>query len=194
LVCIATIIIQHGPETRYLFPLFGIFTLWIGIFVDGIQERFRWLPVLVLATWVGFYSITNYRAYQAEGLIEEGVKPVKFDKHSIYDVLDFLTSKKISVAYADYGTSGPGTFLSMGEINISEYTDNPSAKTQKAKSMGNPNFAILARGRPVTIYRNYLQEKGIEFKTATVAGYEIFLDFVGKDAEINNLRSLISAS
>ena len=143
-----------------------------------------------MATWVGFYSITNYRTYKAKGLIEDGVKPVKFKEHFIYDLLDFLESKKISVAYSDYWVSGPGTFLSGWKVNINEYTDNPVAKTRKAKSMGNPNFAILARGRPVTIYRNYLQEKGIEFKIATVAKFEILWDFVGEDAEINNLRSL----
>jgi len=194
LVCIATIIIQHGPETRYLFPLFGIFTLWIGIFVDRVQARFGWLPVFVLATWVGFYSITNYRTYQAKGLIEDGVKPVKFKEHFIYDLLDFLESKKISVAYSDYWVSGSGTFLSGWKVNISEYSNNPMEKSRKARSMGNPHFAILATDRMATIYRNYLQEKRIEFKTATVAEYEIFWDFIGKDVEIKNLKSLISAS
>lgn len=194
LVCIANITTQNGPMPRYLFPLFGIFTLWIGIYVARIQERVKWFPILVMAVWVGFYSFTNYRAYQVAGLIEDGIKPVKFKKHFIYDVLEFLESKKISVAYSDYGISGMGTFLSGGKINISEYTNNPSAKSQKTRSMGNPHFAILATDRAATIYRNHLQEKKIEFKTATVAEYEIFWDFIGKGVEIKNLKSLISDS
>jgi hypothetical protein len=191
LVCMANIATQNGPMPRYLFPLFGIFTLWIGICVDKIQEKVKWLPILVMVMWVSFYSITNYHAYQAAGLIEEGGKPVKLKKHFIYDVLDFLESKKIPVAYSDYGLAGMGTFLSGGEINISEYSNDPKAKARKERSMSHLRFAVIAKDGPAAIYKSYFQEKRIKFQTVSVAGYEIFWDFAGRGAEINNLRSLI---
>ena len=192
LVCIATIIIQHGPETRYLFPLFGILVLWVGIYVDKIQEKVRWFSILVMAVWMGFYSITNYRNYQAQGLID-GVEVVKFKRYYIYDLLEFLETEGISVAYADFGTASKGTFLSDRKINISEFSPNPSFKSSlRERSMTNSHFAIIAKNNTVSIYKNYLHEKRIEFNATIVADYDIFWDFKGNDEEINNLRFLIS--
>ena len=192
LICIANIITQNGPLARYLIPLFGISTLWVGIYVDKIQKKVKWFPILVMVIWMSFYSITNYQVYQDTGHME-GIKPVKFNRHYIHDVVDFLESKGISVAYSGYHMSGPVTFASAGKINVSEYYVKPVSKARKARSMSNPHFALIVPSGdkpPATIYRNYLQEKGIEFKIATVAKFEILWDFVGEDAEINNLRSL----
>ena len=192
LVCVANIIVQHGPEPRYLFPLFGITTLWIGIYVEKIKAKHKWFPITVLAIWVCFYSFTNYRAFQDAGLVEGG-KVVKLNKHFIHDVLDFLEAEKITVAYSNYNIAGPGSYLSGGRINISEYSANPAYKTaQRARSMTSPRFAIIAKDNYATTYQNYLQEKRIEFKTATVSEYEIFWDFSGDYTEVYNLRSLIS--
>jgi hypothetical protein len=63
--------------------------------------------------------------------------------------------------------------------------------------MSDPHFALIflsSDSGPAAFYRNYLHEKEIEFKTATVAKLEIFWDFAGKNAEINNLRSLYPVS
>jgi len=195
LVCIANITTQNGPMARYMFPLFGMLTLWVGIYVDKVKEKVKWFPIIVLAIWVSFYSMTNYQAFQDAGLIE-GVKPIKFSKHFIHDLVDFLEAEKISVAYSSYGITGIGTYFSGGKINISEYSPHPLVKMarQRARSMGSSRFAIIAQDNQATIYQNYLQEKRIEFKTAAVAEHEIFWGFTGNDAEINNLRSLISAN
>ena len=192
LVCAANIIVQHGPETRYLFPLFGIATLWVGIYVDKIKEKYKWFPIPVLAIWICFYSFTNYRTFQERGVIKEN-KVVKLKKHFIQHLVDFLEAEKITVAYSNYNIAGPGSYLSGGRINISEYSANPAYKTaQRAKSMTSPSFAIIAKDNYATTYQNYLQEKRIEFKTATVSEYEIFWDFSGDYTEVYNLRSLIS--
>jgi hypothetical protein len=191
LVCVANIIIQHGPETRYLFPLFGVITLWVGIYVDKIKEKFKWFPVAVLAIWIGFYSFANYQAFQAKGLIE-GNKVVKLNKHFIHSLIDFLDTEKITVAYSSYGITGIGSYFSGGRINISEYSSNPTYKTrQRKKSLTSPSFAIIAKDKNATVYQNYLQEKRIEFKTMLISGYQTFWDFSGDNNNINRLRSLI---
>ena len=105
---------------------------------------------------------------------------------------DFLQAEKVTVAYSSYGISGMGSYLSGGRVSISEYSANPTYKTvQRARSMTSSSFAIIASHYHAMTYQNYLQEKGIEFKTAIVSDYEIFWDFSGNDIEINNLRSLI---
>ena len=191
LVCIANIIVQHGSETRYLFPLFGIVVLWVGIYVDKVKEKAKWFPVIVLAVWVSFYSISNYRNFTNSGIIE-GVKTVKFDRHPIYDVIEFLEEEGISVAYAGHDVASKVSYLSDGKIYLNEYSLNPTFKTyRRAIAMASPHFAIIAQGDHLLTYKNYLQEKRIEFKTATVAGYKILRDFTGSEEAINNLRYLI---
>ena len=192
LVCIANITTQNGPLARYLVPLFGVFILWIGIYVDKIQKKVKWFSIFVLAIWMSFYSITNYRQYQVYGLID-GVKVVKFNRHYIYDLLEFLETEGISVAYAGFQNAAMGTFLSDGKINISEFSPNPSFRSpRRERSMTNSHFAIIAKDNIANIYKNYLHEKRIEFKAAVVANHDIFWDFKGNDEEINNLRFLIS--
>ena len=192
LVLIANIIVQHGPETRYLFPLFGIATLWIGIFVDKIKKKHKWFPIAVLMIWVCFYSFTNYRYFQDQGVIK-GNKVVKFNRHFIHDLLDFMENKKITVAYSDWDVSGLGYYYSGGKININEFSSDPTFKLERrVRSMTSSRFAIIANDNPAITYQDYLHEKGIEFKTAIISDYVVFWDFSGSDIEINNLRSLIS--
>lgn len=193
LVCAANIVVENGAQTRYLFPLFGILVVWLAIYMDKVREKNKWFPALVLMIWGSFYFISNYNWYQ-EIHVMRGITPVKSTKHPLHDLIGFLESKDISLAYSDYHTSSVGTFLSQRKINISEYSGNPIAKNQKESALDRSDFAIILRSssaRQVTIYQDYLQGKRIEFKTATIAGYAIFWDFTGKDAEINNLRSLI---
>jgi hypothetical protein len=192
LVCIANIIVQNGPQPRYLFPLFGISTLWIGIFVDKVKEKHKWFPITVLTLWVSFYSITNYLNFQDTGVIE-GNKVVKLNKHFIHDLVSFLGDKKITVAYSSLVISEIATYYSGGNININEYTSKPTfiLEKKRERSFTSSSFAILARDDHAVTYQDYLKEKGIKHKTAIVSEYEIFWNFSGDDIEINNLRTLI---
>ena len=192
LVCIANIIVQHGSETRYLFPLFGIVVLLVGIYVDKIKEKAKWFPATVLAVWVSFYFIGNYQSFKNIGIIE-GLKAVKLPRHPIHDVIEFLEAQQISVAYTNYGVASTGTYLSGGNIFLNEYTPNPTFKSyRRAMALASPYFAIIATGNnDVLTYQNYLQEKSIEFKAMVVADNKIFWDFKGDEEKINNLRYLI---
>jgi len=190
IVCLANTIVANGPETRYLFPLFGSFVLWICIFIDKAKIKFKYVSVTILMVWMSFNSISNYRTFQVEGLVK-GVKLVKFEENYIYELIEFLEKKKISVAYSDYGVAGIATYLSGGKLNVSGYSNNPVAKTRKKRGMGSRNFAIIAQKEFVNTYNKYLSEKNIKFKVKELGLFKVYWDFSGDQTAINSLRSLI---
>ncbi len=190
LTCLANVFVQNGSEPRYLFPMFGTIVLWIGIFVNKFQARFKGLPILVLVTWVGFYSTATYKLYEDNGVVKD-FELIKLERIEIYDLVEFLESKNIEVAYSNYVVSQIGTFLSEGKITISEYSNNPAAKKQKRRSLKGADFAIVAEQKEITIYNEFLLDKKIKFKAEEVRGYKIYWDFAGDRDEINRLRSLV---
>jgi hypothetical protein len=193
LVCAANIIVENGSEPRYLFPLFGTVVLWIGWLLSKIQKKTKWFSVFILILWVVFYSTENYQSQKHQGLID-GVTPVKFKKHIFYDLIGFLESNSIHVAYSNYGVSQVGTYLSVGKINISEYTNNPWATTQKAMSMGSNDFAIIVtedHDDDIT-YSDFLKVSNTQFKFNKIGPYKVFWDFLGDATEVNKLRSLVN--
>ena len=193
LTCLANVIVQNGSEPRYLFPIFGTIVIWLGILVDKFQRKLKGLPIFVLVVWVGIYSIKTYKSYEDQGIVDS-FELVKLERIDVYDVIEFLTSKNIEVAYSTYHVSQKGTFLSGGKINISEYSDNPIAKSQKRRSLNSSNFAVIAQNETVSIYRKFLLQNKIRFKVYKVAGYEIYWEFLGDQTKINMLRSLITQS
>ena len=190
IVCFANTIVQNGPETRYLFPLFGSFVLWVCIFIDSTKIKFKYISAIILMVWLSFYSISNYRTFQDKGLIKD-VKLVKLEGEFVYELIEFLEKKKISVAYSEYSLSGKATYLSGGKLNVSEYFSNPVAKTRKKRGMGSHDFAIIAQKEAVNTYSKYLTEKNIKFKVEELGLFKIYWGFSGDQAAINNLRSLI---
>jgi hypothetical protein len=193
LTCLANVFVQNGSEPRYLFPMFGTLVLFIGIFVNRFQKKFKGLPILVLVIWIGFYSIATYKSYEDQGVVK-GFDVIKLGKIEIYDLVEFLESKDIEVAYSTYAVSQVGTFLSKGKINISEYSNNPAAKTQKRRSLKSSYFAVVAQKNQIAIYNEFLLDKKIEFKAEELGGYKIYWEFSGDKGQINKLRSLVSGN
>jgi hypothetical protein len=193
LTCLANVLVQNGSEPRYLFPMFGTIVLWVGVFVDKFRGKFKGLPTLVLAVWVGFYSMATYKSYKDQGIIND-FEIVKFERLEVYDLVEFLESKAIEAAYSTYFVSQVGTFLSKGKINISEYSNNPAGKAQKRRSLKSSKFAIVAQSKEIAIYNKYLLDKKIEFKAEEIGGYIIYWNFSGDPGEIEQLRSLVSYS
>ncbi|MBT4259525.1 MAG: hypothetical protein HOD90_06380 [Nitrospina sp.] len=190
LTCLANVFVQNGSQPRYLFPMFGTLVLFIGIFVNRFQKKFKGLPILVLVIWIGFYSMATYKSYEDQGLVK-GFEVIKLGKIEIYDLVEFLESKDIEVAYSNYAVSQVGTFLSKGKINISEYSNNPAAKTQKRRSLKSSYFAVVAQKKQIAIYNEFLLDKKIEFKAEELGGYKIYWEFSGDQGQINKLRSLV---
>lgn len=190
IVCFANIIVENGPEPRYLFPLFGSSALFVSIFVDKLKIKFKYISAIVLIIWLSFYSISNYRNFQELGLIQDA-RLVKREEIYIYDLIEFLEKKELSVAYSDYEVAGIATYLSGGRLNVSEYYINPVMKSRKKRGMKNPNFAVIAEKGVVNTYNNYLNEKNIEFEEDDLGRFKIYWDFSGDRMAINGLRSLI---
>ena len=190
LTCLANIFVQNGSEPRYLFPMFGTIVLWIGIFVDKFQGKFKGLSVLVLVIWVGFYSTRTYKIYEDTGVVKD-FELINLERIEIHDLVEFLKSKNIEVAYSNYVVSQVGTFLSEGKINISEYSNNPAGKRQKRRSMKSSDFAIIASKKEIAIYNQFLLENKIQFKADELSGYKIYWEFSGDQNQINKLRSLV---
>jgi hypothetical protein len=190
LTCLANVFVQNGSEPRYLFPMFGTIVLWIGIFVNKFQKKFKGLPILVLVIWTGFYSMATYKSYEDQGVVK-GFEVIKLGKIEIHDLVEFLESKNIEVAYSTYVVSQVGTFLSKGKINISEYSNNPVAKAQKRRSLKSFYFAVVAQKKQIAIYNEFLLDKKIEFKAEELGGYKIYWEFSGDQGQINKLRSLV---
>ena len=118
---------------------------------------------------------------------------VELERNKIYDLLDFLESNKIRVAYSNIHIAMIGTYLSEGKINISEFYNNPAAKTQKKLALKFPYFAIIIYEKNTeNIYRKYLLENKIKFKFEEVGEYKIYREFSGDPTQINNLRFLIT--
>ena len=193
LTCLANVFVQNGSEPRYLFPMFGTIVLWTGIFVNRFKKNFKGLPILVLAIWVGFYSMATYKSYEDQGLVK-GFEVIKLGKIEIRDLVEFLESKNIEVAYSTYAVSQVGTFLSKGKINISEYSNNPAAKMQKRRSLESSDFAVVAQKKQITIYNEFLLDKKIDFKAEELGGYKIYWEFSGDKGQINKLRSLVPSN
>ena len=109
-------------------------------------------------------------------------------------MIGFLKSVSIKVAYADYNVSQLGTFFSAGKINISEYTDNPWGTTQKEKSMGSNDFAIIVKADhdDAITYSDFLTANDINFKLNKIGTYKVFWGFSGDSKEVNKLRSLVN--
>ena len=193
LVCAANIIAENGSQPRYLFPLFGTAVLWIGWLLSKFQKKTKWLPIFILILWVVFYSTENYQSQKHRGVID-GLTPVKLEKFFIYDLIGFLESNSIHVAYSDYQISSIGTYLSAGKINISEYTNNPWATTQKAMSMSSKDFAIIVKGDhdDAITYSDFLKVSDTQFRFQKIGLYKVFWDFLGDATEVNKLRSLIN--
>ena len=190
LTCLANVFVQNGSQPRYLFPMFGTLVLFIGIFVNRFQKNFNGLPILVLVIWIGFYSMANYKYYEDQGLVK-GFEVIKLEKIEIHGLVEFLESKNIEVAYSTYVVSQVGTFLSKGKINISEYSNNPAAKTQKRRSLKSSYFAVVAQKKQIAIYNEFLLDKKIEFKAEELGRYKIYWEFSGDQGQINKLRSLV---
>ena len=76
---------------------------------------------------------------------------------------------------------------------MNEFNSNLSFTLTKRKvSLEILEFAIIAKDKNAITYYNFLKEKEIFYKTATISDYDVFWGFSGDINEINKLRSLIS--
>ena len=197
-ICIAVIISQGPPATRYLFPLHGMISIFTAIYLDKVLRKSKTFFALALTAWCTFSTIGIYQSYVANGIVRDFSiveKPNRYSK-----VLEFCKEHKILHAYSGYGLSAIGTFLSKGDVQIAEYTKDVWGGRIKERLAKEDDFAIVI-GRNeshLKTYQKYLDENLHSYSKNIVKGenstndvYYIFSNFQGEVGAIDRLRSLI---
>ena len=198
LICAAVIVSQGPPATRYLFPLHGVVSIWIAIYLEKIRHESRIFFAVALVVWCVFSAVGIYQTYVASGIVRDFSiveKPNRYSK-----VLEFCKEHKILHAYSGYGLSAIGTFLSKGDVQIAEYTKDVWGGRIKERLAKEDDFAIVI-GRNeshLKTYQKYLDENLHSYSKNIVKGenstndvYYIFSNFQGEVGAIDRLRSLI---
>ncbi len=198
-ICIAVIISQGPPATRYLFPLHGVVSICTAIYLDTVRLKSKAFFAFGLVAWCAFSSIGIYQTYVTTGIVQNFSIVEKSNRYT--NILEFCKKHKILYAYSDLATSAIGSFLGKGDVYIAEYTKIHRQKNLKERLAREGNFSILVSSTlrsDLEIYQKYLKENLFSFSKDTIksekdAGdlYYVFSNFQGNPRSIERLRSLI---
>jgi hypothetical protein len=197
LICAAVVVSQGPPATRYLFPLHGVISIWVAIYLQKIRHESKVFFTFALVAWCMFSAIQIHQKYVASGKVQNFsiIKlPSPYSK-----ILEFCKEHKILHAYSDFGTSAVGTFLSKGNVQIAEYTKNVWGWKIKERLAGKEDFAIIVRSENhLKNYQKYLDGSLLSYSKNTLKVgdgtndlYYVFSNFQGERRTIDRLRSLI---
>ena len=197
LICAAVIVSQGPPATRYLFPLHGVVSILVAIYLQKIRHKSKIFFTFALVAWCMFSSIETYQGYVKSGMVRN-FSIIKLPDH-YSKILEFCNQHKILHAYSDYDTSAIGTFLSKGNVQIAEYTKTVWAYKSKERLAGKDDFAIIVRNESaLKNYQKYLDGNLHSYsKNIVKVGnginevYYVFSSFKGEKGAIDRLRSLI---
>ena len=200
LVCVANVIIQHGPVTRYLLPLYGIIAIWVSLYLDNVRKTSKGVFAFSLIAWCIFSTIGIYKYYVTNNLIHN--YSIVESSNPFSKAIKFLEVRKISHAYSDYGTASLITFLSGRNVKVAEYTKDVYGKRIKKQLAREGEFAIIVshnNRNALAVYRKYMDEKLLSYSQDivssddnTINSYHVFWNFEGKPEAIEALRSLVS--
>ena len=119
MVILANMLTENGPITvRYLYPIYSVAVIWVAIFLLRIKDRSLFVFVSLIAIWVSFYSLNNYRFYRDSGVVRE-LTPVE-KKLDLRDVKQFLNSEGVGIAFAEYWTAVRAHLIDQKPLVFSE--------------------------------------------------------------------------
>jgi hypothetical protein len=199
LICSAVIVSQGSPTIRYLFPLHGVVSIWVAIYLQKIRQESKIFFTVSLVAWCMFSAIQIHQAYVEKGMVRN-FSIIELPNH-YSNILEFCKEHKILHAYSDYATSATGTFLSKGNVQIAEYTTSVWGWKIKERLAGKDNFAIIIQNKKhLESYQKYLDENldsyskdVVKTENSTDDLYYVFSNFQGEIGAIDRLRSLIIA-
>ena len=197
MICAAVIIIKNPPATRYLFPLHGVISIWVAIYLQKIRYESKIFFSFALVVWCMFSAIEIHQIYVKSGMVRNFSiieLPNRYSK-----ILEFCKEHKILHAYSDYNISAVGTFLSKGNVQIAEYTKNVWGRKIKERLAGKEDFAIIVKNENhLNKYQKYLDgnlhsysRNIVKVGDGTNQVYYVFSGFQGEEGNIDRLRSLI---
>jgi hypothetical protein len=197
LICAAVIVSQGPPATRYLFPLHGVVSIWVAIYLKKICHESKIFFISALVAWCMFSAIQIHQGYVKSGTVQNFsiIKlPSPYSK-----ILDFCKEHKILHAYSDFTTSAVGTFLSKGNVQIAEYTKSVWGWKIKERLAEKDDFSIIIKNENhLENYQKYLDgnlhsysKNIVKVGNDTNDIYYVFSNFQGEKRTIDRLRSLI---
>ena len=193
LLLASVIVTQHGPVTRYLYPMFGILAIGVAVILDKFRRISQVGFVVLTLAWIGFYMITTHKILRESEVIS-GASVVRLAEHPLVSAIDFLKSKNIRVVYTSRYFSTNLTFLSQGEVIGTEYSKTARGKKQQARSAKETRFAVLLHEHvkeDLMTIQQYLLENGIDYQARLIRPYRVFWDFKGEGKVVDGLRSII---
>ena len=197
-ICVAVIISQGPPAVRYLFPLHGVVSICVAIYLDTVRLKSNAFFVFALVAWCGFSSIGIYQTYVTKGIVQNFSIVEKSSQYA--NVIEFCKNHEILYAYSDLGTSAIVSFLAKGDVHIAEYTKIYRQKNIKERLAREVDFSILVSSVSghLETYQKYLDENLLSYskdiiknEKDAVAFYYVFSNFQGSPRSVERLRSLI---
>lgn len=200
LIFAAVTVSQGPPAVRYLFPLHGVFSIWVAIYLEKVRHSSKIFFAFALVAWCTFSTVEIYKDYLEDGIVQNFSiveKPTPY-----LNIIKFCRENKLLHAYSDFTISTLSTFLTKGEIKIAEYTKNVNLEKIKAQLAKEENFAIIVdeNSSALDVYQKYLNENLESYSKNVVKDkndpshlYHIFSNFKGSSKAINQLRSLITS-
>ena len=216
LVCLANMLTENGSLTvRYVYPIFSVTVIWVAIFLLRIKDRSLFVFVALVAIWVSFYSLNNYRFYRDSGVVSE-LTPVE-KKLDLKDVKQFLNAEGIGVAFAGYWTANRAQLIDQKPVVFSEtnyfyYNVLPDPHGFKFQpfaiisdesqsqfifhyldrySVLKTNQKVLGESPDTILYKTLLEKKEIQYKKNRIGSYTIFWDFRGDDSHVEDLWAML---
>ena len=217
LVCLANMLTEHGSLTvRYVYPVFSVTVIWVAIFLLRIKDRSLFVFVSLIAIWVSFYSLNNYRFYRDSGVISE-LTPVE-KKLDLKGVKQFLNAEGIGVAFAGYWTANRAHLIDQKPVVFSETTDyfyynvlpdphgfkfqpfaiiSDESQSQfifhylDRYSVRKTNQKVSDESSKTISYKAFLEKKEIQYQKNRIGSYTIFWDFRGDDSHVEDLWAML---
>jgi len=219
LVCLANMLTENGAITvRYLYPIYSVAVIWVAIFLLRVKGRSLFAFLALIAIWISFYSLNNYRFYRDSGVISE-LTPVE-KKMDLREVKRFLNSEGIGIAYASFWTAVRAHLIDQKPLVFSDdltrlyfnvLPDPDLLKFQPFAVILNEgeqqfkfhhmdrylvqktNQKVLGESPSTTAYGAFLEKKEIQFKKSRMGSYAIFWDFKGNDSQVEDLWTTLKA-
>ena len=216
LVCLANMLTENGAITvRYVYPIFSVAVVWVAVFLLRIKDRSFTAFVALIAIWISFYSLNNYRFYRDSGIIHE-LTPVE-KKLDLKDVKKFLNSKGVEIAFTSYWvanrahlidqkpvvvSSGPGFYYNtLPDPDLSKLQPFAIISTENGGQfifhyedrylVRKTNHKVLSESSNTILYKTLLEKNEIQYKKNRIGSYTVFWDFRGDDSHIEDLWTML---
>lgn len=194
-LCISTVIIQNGPLTRYLHPVYWITTIYVALLISRISNYSKILAITLIGIWIGFYMPATKGYFQELPRWREILSPNA--DLPVPHVVKFLNSMGIKAVYSPGGTASEIIMYSNGTIQAAQYSKTARGKSLQKKLKNQSDFALVTVGDSLPFILSHLDSHKISYKKKLVhslsyknkvSSYWVIWNLKGNPSAINQLR------